>query len=236
MTGSQVLTPKDQTPLLQAEGVEKTYKEAESGAAHVLKGVSLSLFPGEACALVGASGSGKSTLLYCLGLLDSIDKGQICFLGQQVHSLNANQRAEFRLKNLGFVFQFHHLIPELTALENVCLPCDIAGRTDLKASAPELLKRVGLSGKESRFPWQLSGGEQQRVAVARALANRPRLLLTDEATGNLDASRAAEVLDLILELASDTGSAVLSVTHDLQGARRYKKQYRLQDGRIWDLS
>ncbi len=223
-------------PLLRAENLFKAYKEAKGGASEVLRGAQFSLYPGESASLVGVSGSGKSTLLYCLGLLENLDSGTLFFKGKAVNGLSAQKKAEFRLKNLGFIFQFHHLIPELTALENVFLPCEIAGREDLKSEAAGLLKKVGLEGKEKRFPWQLSGGEQQRVAVARALANRPPLLLTDEATGNLDPKRAHEILDLLLSMCSELGTTLLSVTHDDSSARRYKRRFGLQEGQIWDLS
>lgn len=216
--------------LIEARSLKKRYQQSEEP---VLSAASFSLNVGECVALLGASGSGKSTFLHCLGLLDRPEAGQLLWRGQDVSKLNDTERAHFRLKNMGFIFQFHHLIPELSALENVVLPSSLLGKKD-QAWAEELLRRVGLADKTHRFPWQLSGGEQQRVALARALINKPPLLLTDEATGNLDAARSQEILSLLLSINQEFGTAILSVTHDEDLARRYQKQYRLKDGRIWD--
>jgi ABC-type lipoprotein export system ATPase subunit len=218
---------------ITAADIHKSYREGEVPVP-VLRGTSLSIASGECVALLGASGSGKSTLLHCLALLDRIDSGSITFDGQAVARLDEEAAARFRLRNLGFVFQFHHLIPELTAEENVQLPATLAGESRAGRAA-ELLGWVGLGDKRKRFPWQLSGGEQQRVAIARALVNEPRVLFTDEATGNLDRERALEVLELILRTHREFGTTVLSVTHDAELARRYGRRYRLKDGRIWDL-
>ncbi len=217
--------------ILRATNLCKTYRGSQ--AQQVLSGVSLSIQSGDCVALLGASGSGKSTLLNCLGLLDDIDEGTLEVLGVDVRKLSPAEKARFRLENLGFVFQFHHLIPELSALENLLLPASIAGRKS-KPRALELLERVGLKDKVSRFPWQLSGGEQQRIALARALINQPKILLTDEATGNLDRGRSLEILELLLEVNRQEGMAVLSVTHDEELAAKYQKRLRLKDGRIWD--
>lgn len=216
--------------ILEAKDIHKTY--AGSDRQDVLSGLSFALNAGDCVALLGASGSGKSTLLNCLGLLDSIDGGEIEILGQNVSRLNAEQKANFRLHNLGFVFQFHHLIPELSALENLLLPASIAGKKS-EPKARDLLARVGLVDKSHRFPWQLSGGEQQRVALARALINEPKILFTDEATGNLDRARSFEILELLLEINRQSGTTLLSVTHDEELAAKYHKQLRLKDGRIW---
>lgn len=197
----------------------------------VLAGVSLNIARGASVALLGASGSGKSTLLNCIGLLDQADGGEIILAGENVTQLSHAQRAKVRLKKIGFVFQFHHLIPELTALENVEMPSSIAGRTDT-GSAKELLDAVGLSAKLKSFPWQLSGGEQQRVAVARALVNKPEILLTDEATGNLDRPRAKEIIELLLKISRERSMTLLSVTHDEELASKYGQQYRLVDGKV----
>jgi ABC-type lipoprotein export system ATPase subunit len=220
--------------IVEAIGLHKAY-EKNSRDASVLRGVDLSLERGDCVALLGASGSGKSTLLNCLGLLDLPDSGEIRLLGKSTKTFSDNQRAAARLQNIGFVFQFHHLIPELNAEENVMLPASLLGKAK-KARATELLDRVGLKDKRHRHPWQLSGGEQQRVALARALMNEAPLLLTDEVTGNLDRTRAEETLDLLLGVVRDTNTALLSVTHDEEMAARYKKQYRLKDGQIWDLT
>jgi predicted ABC-type transport system involved in lysophospholipase L1 biosynthesis ATPase subunit len=150
--------------------------------------------------------------------------------------LKASDKAAFRLKNIGFVFQFHHLIPELTATENVALPASLLGLRSKTANerAASLLERVGLGVQAKRFPWQLSGGEQQRVAVARALINEPKLLLTDEATGNLDRPRAEEIMELLLAINREFGTTLVSVTHDEGLSMRYSRRYRLKDGVIWD--
>jgi len=220
------------TVLLSARDIHKTYDDV--GAEPVLKGASLDLETGDCVALRGASGSGKSTFLHCLGLLDKMDTGQVLFKGEDLSALNTAQRARFRLQHVGFVFQFHHLIPELSVEENISLPMSLLGQKNL-SWVEQLMSAVGLVEKRSRFPWQLSGGEQQRVALARALVNKPQLLLTDEATGNLDAPRALEMIELMLKTSRELGSTVLSVTHDENLAQRYKKQYRLKDGKIWDL-
>lgn len=221
--------------LLVARDLHKSYPATDAGGAKVpvLAGVGLELAPGDCVALLGASGSGKSTLLHCLGLLDRLESGTLEFEGRDLTRLSESERARFRLEKLGFVFQFHHLIPELSALENVLLPAALAGRSDEKWGR-ELLERVGLGGKEARFPWQLSGGEQQRVAVARALVNRPAILMTDEATGNLDRPRAMEVLDVFFQVHRELGTTLLSVTHDEELAVRYARRYRLKDGRLTD--
>lgn len=197
----------------------------------VLKGVSCEIARGARVALLGASGSGKSTLLNCLGLLDRPDQGEIEILGTNPIKLSEDERASFRLQNFGFVFQFHHLIPELTAQENVEIVMSLAGRVDA-AWAEELLSWVGLSDKRKRFPWQLSGGEQQRVAVARALVLRPKILFTDEATGNLDQIRAREVVELLFRANREWGTTLVSVTHDVELASSYPTQYQLKDGHI----
>lgn len=197
----------------------------------VLKGVSCEVKQGERVALLGASGSGKSTLLNCLGLLDRPDSGSLELWGQDPSQLNEDERATFRLRHMGFVFQFHHLIPELSAQENVDILLSLAGQS-APGWAEELLDWVGLKDKRKKFPWQLSGGEQQRVAVARALALRPKLLFTDEATGNLDRARSQEVVELLFRANAEWGTTLVSVTHDVELAAQYPIQYHLKDGRI----
>jgi len=201
----------------------------------VLQGANLELPSGACAALLGSSGSGKSTLLHCLALLDRADEGTLMYDGVDVSALKERDAARFRLENLGFVFQFHHLIPELTAIENVELPASLLGKVPAGRGA-ELLDWVGLGDKQKRFPWQLSGGEQQRVAVARALINRPKLLFTDEATGNLDRIRAGEILELLIKIQRDLGTTLLSVTHDGELAAKYALRYDLKDGQIWACS
>lgn len=219
--------------VIEAVGIEKRY--AGSSGEVVLSGASLNLAAGECIALLGNSGSGKSTFLNCLGLLDRPDSGQLQILGQDALKMTERDRARYRLENIGFVFQFHHLIPELTVEENVALPATLLGK-GRGTRAAELLESVGLADKRGRHPWQLSGGEQQRVALARALMNSPRILLTDEVTGNLDRKKAIEILELLLKMSQDLKMTLLSVTHDEELASRYKRQYRLKDGRIWDLT
>jgi ABC-type lipoprotein export system ATPase subunit len=219
--------------VLKAESLKKAYPGVKQN--HVLCGVSFEVSKGESVALLGASGSGKSTLLNCCGLLDTFDSGSLHVLGHSIADLNSSQKARFRLEKIGFIFQFHHLIPELNALENIELPASLRGDKHKHKRALELLERVGLKNKGKSFPWQLSGGEQQRVAVARALVNGPELIFTDEATGNLDRPRAMEILDLLFECSQETGATLLSVTHDEEQAKRYSRRLRLKEGQIWDL-
>jgi lipoprotein-releasing system ATP-binding protein len=223
------------TTLLSAESLSKSYQEEGGVTQNVLSKLDFKLASGDCVALLGASGSGKSTLLHCLGQLDHWDSGEVFFEGQATSQLKSKERAQLRLKSLGFVFQFHHLIPELNVLENVLLPASLLGDEPVDR-AEALLKRLGVLEKKQRFPWQLSGGESQRVALARALINRPRVLLTDEATGNLDAARSQDLVSLLIELNQSEGLTLLSVTHDEQLAKRYRKQYRLKDGQIWALN
>lgn len=222
-----------QPKCLEVEGLFKSFHAGEENIP-VLQGASLKVRKGESVALLGASGSGKSTFLHCSALLESVDQGQVLIEGLEVQNLSRAERARTRLEKIGFVFQFHHLIPELTVLENVDLPSSLLGQARNSDRARELLDWVGLSEKSKRFPWQLSGGEQQRVAVARALVNHPAILFTDEATGNLDRSRATDIVELLLRSSRDFGAALVSVTHDSELAQRYQKRYRLKDGRIWD--
>jgi lipoprotein-releasing system ATP-binding protein len=216
--------------LLEARALCKTYEQAGERV-EVLKGIDLALPRGDFVALLGSSGSGKSTLLHCLGLLDTWDSGEVIFEGRPLSKLSEKEQARFRLEKLGFVFQFHHLIPELSAAENVALPASILGQ-DRSSRARELLDWVGLSHKLKSFPWQLSGGEQQRVALARALINDPVLLLTDEVTGNLDRARSKEILELLRRIHSELGTTILSVTHDEELAATYDRRIRLSEGRL----
>jgi len=218
------------TPLLEARSLHKTYEQAGERV-EVLRNIDMTLAKGDFVALLGASGSGKSTLLHCLGLLDHWDSGEILFEGQALSKLSESAQARFRLEKLGFVFQFHHLIPELSAEENVALPASILG-VNRSSRARELLDWVGLSHKLKSFPWQLSGGEQQRVALARSLINSPVLLLTDEVTGNLDRSRSEEILGLLRRIHAELGTTILSVTHDEELARSYDSRFRLSEGRL----
>ena len=200
----------------------------------VLKGVNLAVEPGEIVGLLGPSGSGKSTMLQAVGLLEGGFTGSIRIAGEEAAQLNSNGRTRLRKTALGFVYQFHHLLPDFTARENVVLPQLIMGRTREEASdrAAELLSRLGLAQRLDHRPSQLSGGEQQRVAVARALANRPKVVLADEPTGNLDEATADRVFDEFLHLVREEGSAALVATHNERLATRMDRVVRLHDGRI----
>jgi lipoprotein-releasing system ATP-binding protein len=217
--------------ILLAHSLRKAYHEPVEH--QVLDGLNFQVEAGSSVALMGESGTGKSTFLNCLGLIDSWDEGRLEIAGRDVTKMTENERAKFRLENLSFVFQFHHLIPELDVTSNVLLPQYLKGKVEAK-SALDLLERVGLASKAKHYPWQLSGGEQQRVAIARALVAKPKILLTDEATGNLDPERASEILELLLSLCRDSGVTLVSVTHDAALAKRYNFQYRLKNGRLWD--
>lgn len=206
----------------------------------VLKGVDLALAEGETVSIVGKSGVGKTTLLQILGLLDVPTSGQVMLRGQDVARLSAGRRAALRRREIGFVFQFYHLIPELTALENVLLSGRIGEpaaaafrqRKEERSRALALLERVGLGPRSRHRPSQLSGGEMQRVAIARALFSRPSLLLCDEPTGNLDSDTGASILSLLFGLQAEVGSTLLIVTHDPELARRCTRQVQIVDGRV----
>ncbi len=206
------------------------------GAAHtrieVLRGVSLSLSPGEIVALIGSSGAGKSTLLQIAGLLEHPDAGEVSLAGEPCGRLNDLRRTGLRGFYLGFVYQFHHLLPEFSALENVVLPQMVAGvgKGEARMRARDLLSTVGLADRAGHRPGQLSGGEQQRVALARALANRPKVLLADEPTGNLDEQTAESVFDMLLDAVRDGGLAALIATHNPNLARRMDRTVTLRDG------
>jgi lipoprotein-releasing system ATP-binding protein len=214
-------------PLLTLENIGRHY-----GAVEVLKGASLTIKAGKAVAIVGPSGSGKSTLLHVAGLLDTPDSGTVTLQGKNLAMLNDDARATLRNAACGFVYQFHHLLREFTALENVLMPAAIAGRiTDAqKTRAEGLLKTVGLGHRMGHLPSQLSGGEQQRVAIVRALMNKPKLLLADEPTGNLDPHTADEVTDVLFELIAKEGMAALIVTHNPALAARCHHTYTMRDG------
>ncbi|MCL1075152.1 lipoprotein-releasing ABC transporter ATP-binding protein LolD [Shewanella dokdonensis] len=220
-------------PLLQVLGVSKSYQEGKLNTP-VLHEVSLTVEVGEQLAIVGSSGSGKSTLLHIIGTLDKPSAGQVILDGENLYQLSAARQAQIRNRELGFIYQFHHLLPEFTALENVCMPGWIAGRhkTEVQAQARQLLTRVGLEHRLPHLPSELSGGERQRVAIARALINNPKLVLADEPTGNLDANSGESVYELIRELASQLGTAFVVVTHDHQLAARMDRQLQMVDGRL----
>ncbi len=220
--------------VLELKGVTRAYKEASGTVLNVLRGIDLALHAGELVALVGPSGAGKSTLLHAVGLLDRPTDGQILIEGQDVARLDEGARTALRGRAIGFVYQFHHLLPEFSALENVILPQMILGVSRQKAAvrAEELLAKVGLAARTTHRPGQLSGGEQQRVAIARALANRPNLLIADEPTGNLDPTTAAEVFALLQALTKDEGLAALVATHNLDLAAQMSRTLVLQNGLV----
>ncbi|MCT8159329.1 ABC transporter ATP-binding protein [Pseudoruegeria sp. SHC-113] len=221
-------------PLLELSGVTKVYKRGEAGEVQVLRGADLVLNPGEVVALVAPSGAGKSTLLHIAGLLDTPDAGEVRIAGQAMQGQSDRRRTAVRRADLGFVYQFHHLLPEFTAAENIILP-QLANGVSQRAAAAraaDLLGRVGLSERMEHRPAALSGGEQQRVAFCRALANSPRVLLADEPTGNLDPGTSDQVFAALMELAAGTGLGALIATHNLDLAARMDRVVRLEAGEL----
>jgi lipoprotein-releasing system ATP-binding protein len=219
--------------LLQGQHINKVYDDG-SGQVQVLNDVDFTVDAAEMVAIVGASGSGKSTLMHILAGLDRPTSGAVLFDGQDVTRWSASQLAKWRNQNVGFVYQFHHLLPEFNALENVAMPLLIQGRptAEAKQRATELLERVGLAHRLEHRPAQLSGGERQRVAVARAFANRPKLVIADEPTGNLDGETAEAVYQLMLELNREQGTAFIIVTHDEHLAAQLQRTERLSRGHL----
>ncbi|HDV0903158.1 TPA: lipoprotein-releasing ABC transporter ATP-binding protein LolD [Vibrio fluvialis] len=222
--------------LLRCHQVCKTYQEGDLQT-QVLKGVSFELQKGELASIIGSSGSGKSTLLHILGALDDATQGHVEFLGQQLSALSSNKQAKIRNKHLGFVYQFHHLLADFSALENVAMPLLIGGKkvAQAKQDAAALLERVGLSHRLEHRPSELSGGERQRVAIARALVNKPDLVLADEPTGNLDHKTALSIYDLMRELNRESGTAFLVVTHDGELAAKMNRRLHMQDGLLLNV-
>jgi lipoprotein-releasing system ATP-binding protein len=218
-------------PALELRGVRRVFRQAGTDLA-VLNGIDLTLEPGEIVALVGPSGAGKSTMLHLAGLLERPDGGAVLIGGEECGGLSDERRTLLRRRALGFVYQFHHLLPEFSAVENVMVPQMIAGvaRPDARDKATALLQRVGLGGRLSHRPARLSGGEQQRVAIARALANDPQILLADEPTGNLDHATAASVTEVLIAIVRASGLAALIATHNLELARRLDRIVTLEDG------
>jgi putative ABC transport system ATP-binding protein len=217
--------------VLEAVGVGKQVSSPE-GTLAILAGVSLSIARGETVAVMGASGAGKSTLLALLAGLDEPTSGTVHLADRELTSLDEDGRAAVRARHVGFVFQSFHLVPSLTALENVMLPLELAGRRDARGAALEVLDRVGLAGRVGHYPRQLSGGEQQRVAIARAFVTRPDVLFADEPTGNLDAATGERIMDLLFGLNAATGTTLVLVTHDRALAGRCGRVIRLDAGRI----
>ena len=219
-------------PVLSLQGVRRTYTEGIERPLEVLRGVDLDLRPGEIVGLIGPSGSGKSSLLHAAGLLELPTAGAVRFAGEDTTAMKDAARTRLRLSSVGFVYQFHHLLPELTAVDNVAIPLRIAGRPLIEARerARGLLTRLGLGERLSHTPPKLSGGEQQRVAIARALANRPRLVLADEPTGNLDPQTSASVFQSLFDLARTERVACLIATHNLELAGYMDRVVSLKDG------
>ena len=219
--------------LLQCDNLCKRYQEG-SVQTDVLHNVSFSLDQGEMMAIVGSSGSGKSTLLHLLGGLDSPTSGDVIFDGQPMSKLSSSAKAELRNRELGFIYQFHHLLPDFNAEENVGMPLLIGRQkpADIRRRALDMLRAVGLEHRAGHRPSELSGGERQRVAIARALVNNPRLVMADEPTGNLDARNAQSIFELLGELNATQGTAFLVVTHDLHLAKRMRTRLEMRDGRL----
>lgn len=226
------------SPILRVSDIHKSYVTGKNEELHVLRGVTLTVHRGQICAIVGSSGAGKSTMLHIIGALDSPSRGTVHLDGNNVFSMNDREIASYRNANIGFVFQFHHLLPEFTATENVAMPALIAGEP--KASAEErartLMARVRVAHRAGAKPSELSGGEQQRVAVARALMNDPSIVLADEPSGNLDEENAAMLHALIWELARERKQTFVLVTHDESLARKADVVYRLHDGILVERS
>ena len=220
--------------VLELRGIAKLYLKGQPGEVRVLDGLDLALAPGEVAGLVAPSGAGKSTLLHIAGLLDRADAGQVMISGREATGLPDGERTALRRTEVGFIYQFHHLLPEFTALENVVLPQLAAGvgRAKAEARARDLLGQVGVAARADHRPAALSGGEQQRVAFCRALANGPRLLLADEPTGNLDPATADQVFHVLMQLVSETGLSALIATHNLEIAGRMDRVVRLENGRL----
>lgn len=222
--------------VLKLSGIVRSFHQGRADL-QVLKGADIEVRSGEIVAMLGPSGAGKSTLLHIAGLLEKPDGGEVILAGTNATRLNDDKRTEIRRASMGFVYQYHHLLPEFSALENVVLPQMIAGVSKAKASvrARELLGRLGLAGRETHRPGQLSGGEQQRVAICRALANRPKLLLADEPSGNLDPATADVVFQELLSLVREQGLAALIATHNPELAARMDRRVTLRDGLLVEI-
>jgi len=230
-----IILPMDQTlkqrSAIRLEGVHVTLP-SRAGAVAILRGIDLSVPEGEAVAVVGPSGSGKSTLLMVIAGLERSTAGHVTVVGTDLNTLDEDGLARLRAANIGIVFQSFHLVPTMTAIENVALPMEFLNRDDAFEVARAALAEVGLSHRETHFPGQLSGGEQQRVAIARALATKPALILADEPTGNLDLATGASVMDLLFALKERTGATLLLITHDRTLAKRCDRIVGLEDGRV----
>jgi lipoprotein-releasing system ATP-binding protein len=221
----------DREILIEVTDLKKSYPVTDENSLEVLKGINLKIYREEIVAVVGKSGAGKSTLLHILGTLDKPDTGKVIFDKEEIFLKKEKQVAEFRSKMIGFIFQFHHLLPEFTALENVMIPSMISGNSD-KEKAEKILGEVGLSGRINHKPSELSGGEAQRVAIARALVNSPKLILADEPTGNLDSENADSVIDLIFSLRNKFRQTFVIVTHNEEFANKCDRIINLHDGKV----
>lgn len=215
--------------MIKTQNIKKVFGDLE-----VLKGVNIEIKKGEIVSIVGSSGAGKTTFLQILGTLDSPDIGEITFENKELSKLNKKELANFRNQNIGFIFQFHHLLPEFSALENVCIPAFLANKNkkETQEKALQLLKRLGLEQRADHKPSQLSGGEQQRVSVARALINDPQLILADEPSGNLDSTNAKELHQLFFDLRSEFNQTFVIVTHNEELAEMADRKLTMKDGRI----
>ena len=216
--------------MLRAEGIHKIYRDGKKDL-QVLKGIDLEVRKGEALAIQGPSGAGKSTLLHILGGLDRPSAGKVFLDGKDFYEQRDNKRAQLRNRKIGFVFQFYHLLPEFTALENTRMPMLVRGH-DSRGKAEEILQELGLGDRLSHRPGELSGGEQQRVAIARSLVNDPELLLCDEPTGNLDSKMGKEILDILFDLNKINKTTIVIVTHDGKIAKRANRLLEMKDGRV----
>lgn len=213
--------------MIRASRIEKAY-----GTLQILRGLDFEVVAGEAVCILGASGAGKSTFLHILGTLDRPTRGTVYYQGEDLFAKNDNELSEFRSQKLGFVFQFHHLLSEFTALENVMMPGRISGmnQLDCRRRAQGLLEYMGLAHRLTHYPSELSGGEQQRVAIARSLFHKPQLLLADEPTGNLDSENSQKIQDLFFQLKEEMGLTLVVVTHDTKFAARFPRSVRMADG------
>lgn len=224
-------------PVLELRAIDRTYRTS-AGALHVLRGTDLRIAPGELVGLVGPSGSGKSTLLHTAGLLERPESGEVMLDGADCLKLSEDGRTAIRRKKIGFVYQFHHLLPEFNAVDNVAMPLMIAGigRKQARQKAASLLDEMGLSERLDHQPAQLSGGEQQRVAIARALANDPRLVIADEPTGNLDPATTERVFATLIKMVREEGAGVLVATHNFALTRHMDRVLTLRDGKLTDYT
>lgn len=219
--------------MLKVRDIKKSFPQG-SGELHILRGLNLEVFPGEALSIVGASGAGKSTFLHILGTLDRPTSGEVLYRGESLFKKTDEELALFRNQKVGFVFQFHHLLSEFSAEENIMMPGRIAGRSarECRKRADELISILGIDHRRSHFPSEMSGGEQQRVAIARALFCQPEILMADEPTGNLDTDNSLKIQDLFFELKQELHLTLIVVTHDSQFANRFARTLRMADG-MW---